>query len=158
MHAVIVDFPAYHPRVLQGAKPSLLKALTPRFAKHFAHASTTLTDQYSKLSPETASEVTIARVLHLLSKEQGRVSVRDAALDIRAHLPGSKAEAAYCPQVGNRLLDVLIDCSELIVVDSEGTTFTLHPEWATRLTKLFTERQTKWFADWACEWSQASAS
>jgi hypothetical protein len=55
--------------------------------------------------------------------------------------PGELTEARA--KVGARLLELVIECSELIKIDSSGSTFSFHPEWSNRFCARYEAQESR---------------
>lgn len=135
MHTAIAALPPFHPRVIQASYKPLIAALVPRYAQAYTQ-DTTLPK--SKLTVEALARGVLRRTLRLLVEHQGVVPVSEAL----SYLMLGTAKQPLTDTQGKtacRLLELVMECSELIVTNCEGNTFSLHPEWSRR----FCERHEK---------------
>lgn len=142
MQTAIAALPPFHPRVIQASYKPLMAALVPRYVAAFNQV-TTLPNP--KRTPEAIAQGFLRRSLKLLVKHQGCVPVSKALSHI---LSGDEARELTDTQAGTsvRLLELLMECSELIVTDCDGSTFSLHPEWSRRFCERYAEQEGKTLA------------
>lgn len=139
MQVAIAALPPFHPRVIQASYKSLIAAIAPRYALAY-NQDTTLPQ--SKLTAEALARSVLKRTLRLLVKHQGTVPVSEALSYLmlgaaKQQLTETQAKTAC------RLLELVMECSELIVTNCEGTIFSLHPEWSQRFCERYEEREAK---------------
>ena len=137
MQTAIAALPPFHPRVIQASYKPLMAALVPRYVAAF-NQDTTLPKP--KETPEAAARAVLRRALKLLVRHQGCVPVRKALGYIWS---GDEARKLTDTQAGTacRLLELVMECSELIVTDCDGSTFSLHPEWSRRFSERYAEQE-----------------
>lgn len=137
MQTAIADLPAFHPRVIQASYKPLMAALVPRYVAVF-NQDTALPNP--NRTPEAVARAVLRRSLKLLVKHQGCVPVSKALGYI---LSGDEARELTDTQAGTacRLLGLVMECSELIVTDCDGSTFSLHPEWSRRFSERYAEQE-----------------
>lgn len=137
MHTANADLPPYHPRVIQASLKPLVAALVPRYVHAFSQDETA---PKLRCSTEVMARAVLKRTLRLLTMHQGVVPLGKALSylmsgSIEQRLTATQAVTAC------RLLELLMECSELIVTDSDGSVFWLHPEWAERFCKRYEQQE-----------------
>lgn len=139
MQPVTAALPSCHPRVINVSYKSLMAALVPRYVATF-NQDTTLPK--SKSTTEAIAKRVLRRTLRLLTEYQGQVPV-DAALSYVYSAHKTRQLTATERRIACRLLEMVAECSELIVTDCDGTIFSMHPEWSRRLCERYDERAAK---------------
>lgn len=139
MHATIAALPPFHPRVIQASYKPLIAALVPRYAQ--AYNQDTFLPK-SKLIATALARTILRRTLRLLVQHQGIVPVSEALsylmLGAAKQPLTDTQEKTAC-----RLLELVMECSELIVTNCEGNTFSLHPEWSRRFSERYEEKESR---------------
>lgn len=139
MQPTVVALPAYHPRVLNVSYRTVSAVLVPRYV---AGLSADATIPQPTIAITDAATRVLLCILKLLVRHQGDVPVGEAVRFIlNGDKPGELIEARA--KVGARLLELVIECSELIKVDSSGSTFSLHPEWSKRFCARYEAQESR---------------
>jgi len=139
MHAAIAALPPFHPRVIQASYKPLIAALVPRYVQA-VNQDTSLPK--SKLTVEALARSVLKRTLSLLVEHQGAVPVREAL----SYLMLGTAKQPLTDiqeKTAGRLLELVMECSELIVTNCEGSTFSLHPEWSRRFCERYEQKEAR---------------
>ncbi len=137
MHAAIAALPPYHPRVIWDNYPALIAALVPRYVQAY-NQDTTLPK--AKCTTEALARTVLRRTLRLLTEHQGAVPVSKALSYLMFGAQKRQLTEAQ-EKTGCRLLELVMECSELIVTNCEGTTFSLHPEWSQRFCERYEKKE-----------------
>ncbi|RFF62188.1 hypothetical protein D0A22_15725 [Stutzerimonas stutzeri] len=155
MHAAIAALPPFHPRVIQASYKPLIAALVPRYVQA-VNQDTSLPK--SKLTVEALARSVLQRTLSLLVEHQGTVPVREA-LSYLMRGAAKQPLTDIQEKTAGRLLELVMECSELIVTNCEGSTFSLHPEWSRRFCERYEQKEARVLAmtaHWDLEASEPS--
>lgn len=155
MHAAIAALPPFHPRVIQASYKPLIAALIPRYVQA-VNQDTSLPK--SKLTVEALARSVLQRTLSLLVEHQGTVPVREA-LSYLMRGAAKQPLTDIQEKTAGRLLELVMECSELIVTNCEGSTFSLHPEWSRRFCERYEQKEARVLAmtaHWDLEASEPS--
>jgi len=139
MHTAIAALPPFHPRVIQASYKPLTAAFVPRYVQAL-NQDTSLPK--SKLTVEALARSVLKRTLRLLVEHQGVVPVSEAL----SYLMLGTAKQPITDTQGKtacRLLELVMECSELIVTNCEGNTFSLHPEWSQRFCERYEKQEAR---------------
>ncbi len=139
MHTAIAALPPFHPRVIQASYKPLTAAFVPRYVQAL-NQDTSLPK--SKLTVEALARSVLKRALRLLVQHQGAVPVSQA-LSYLMLGTGNQPLTDTQGKTACRLLELVMECSELIVTNCEGNTFSLHPEWSQRFCERYEKQEAR---------------
>lgn len=139
MYVATAALPSFHPRVIQASYRPLVAALVPRYVQALNQDAAL---PQSKLTTEALARSVLKRTLRLLVEHQGLVPVRKALSYLMCG--NAKQQLTRAQEAGAcRLLELVMECSELIVTDCEGATFSLHPEWSRRFCERYEKQEAR---------------
>lgn len=134
---------------------SLAPALLPRFVARYyewitstgaaSRVGSVPMAQFLNLSPEEAAEATLRRVTLMLAEHHPcAVPARKLAISLGLDVAdGTEASTHYLEDLGTKLLELLIESSCLVEVDTavDGNhSVTLHPEWRARFRSVWSQK------------------